>query len=197
MDLVPGVHILATMANNRVIPKLLSLLLWALLSWVICDFRVGILDRWCVNLNISLFSSIEWSDSPHHTLYSHAVTEWPCPSHAECEGLDPDSQIVDGTTIDQFRGCSIVTTGGVLIGDVADTSFEWVVVMVMHLFTHVHKCYSVSPIAILILVKVMAVFIAKSPSNLIKPKSLNRVYDVALPVLQCTLITLQGYELIH
>ena len=27
MDLVPGVHILVTMANNRVIPKLLSLLL--------------------------------------------------------------------------------------------------------------------------------------------------------------------------
>ena len=34
--------------------------------------------------------------------------------------------------------------------------------MVMHLFTHVHKCYSVSPIAILILVKVMAVFIIHS-----------------------------------
>ena len=61
---------------------------------------------------------------------------WPCPSCAECEGLDPETQIVDGTTIDQFRDCSIVTTGGVFIGDIADPNFKWVVVN--HVFVYPH-----------------------------------------------------------
>ena len=41
----------------------------------------------------------------------------------ECHGLDTNN-IVDGTTIDQFRGCNIITTGGVYIGHISDSAFK-------------------------------------------------------------------------
>jgi len=54
-----------------------------------------------------------------------------CPKHfslllllpQECHGLDTNN-IVDGTTIDQFRGCNIITTGGVYIGHISDSAFK-------------------------------------------------------------------------
>ena len=54
-----------------------------------------------------------------------------CPKHSslscffpqECHGLDTNN-IVDGTTIDQFRGCNIITTGGVYIGHISDSAFK-------------------------------------------------------------------------
>ena len=47
--------------------------------------------------------------------------------HLECDGLQKN-EIVDGTTIDQFRGCNIVASGGLYIGHIADPNFKWVAI---------------------------------------------------------------------
>ena len=73
-----------------------------------------------------------------------------CPKHfslllllpQECHGLDTNN-IVDGTTIDQFRGCNIITTGGVYIGHISDSAFKWVVNSCTYMCMLVHVCRTV------------------------------------------------------
>ena len=46
----------------------------------------------------------------------------------ECEGLAAN-EVVDENTINRFRGCGVVTSGGVYIASV--TNFKWVVILNM------------------------------------------------------------------
>ena len=51
--------------------------------------------------------------------------------HLECDGLK-SNEIVDGTTIDQFRGCNIIASGGLYIGHIPDPNFKWVAIELVH-----------------------------------------------------------------
>ena len=42
---------------------------------------------------------------------------------SECEGLDT-SETIDDATIDRFSGCNIITTGGIHIGNIAESNFK-------------------------------------------------------------------------
>ena len=60
--------------------------------------------------------------SPHHAVGTlNLCRYWLCSLslYLECEGLKTN-EIVDGTTIDQFRGCNIIASGGLYIGHIAD-----------------------------------------------------------------------------
>ena len=58
--------------------------------------------------------------------------------HLECDGLK-SNEIVDGTTIDQFRGCNIIASGGLYIGHIPDPNFKWVAIELVHVY-HLAKC---------------------------------------------------------
>ena len=47
----------------------------------------------------------------------------PPPNFSECEGLTTD-EAIDDATIDRFSGCNIVTTGGIRIGNIAESNFK-------------------------------------------------------------------------